>query len=60
MKKIKDNICPQNAICDNVKVCDANIVDELGYGFPIPIIENGKCIYCEKCQAAYLKSCSLS
>jgi hypothetical protein len=57
MKKIKNNVCPQNSTCENVKVCDASLVEELGYGFPGPIIENNKCIYCEKCTAAYLKTC---
>ncbi len=60
MKKIRENICPQNATCPNVKICDASLIEELGYGFPIPIVENGKCIYCEKCQAAYLKKCLIN
>lgn len=59
MKKIKDNICPQNAVCNNVKNCSAMNIEEIGYGFPIPMIENNKCTYCEKCKAAYLQICTL-
>ncbi|MEI8390037.1 MAG: 4Fe-4S ferredoxin [bacterium] len=59
MRKIKENICPQNSTCMNVKNCCANLIEELGYGFPAPMIENEKCTYCEKCTAAHIKSCSI-
>lgn len=59
MKKIKDNICPQNATCDEVKSCSAMNIEEIGYGLPIPMIENNRCTYCKICKAAYLKQCTL-
>lgn len=59
MKKIRENICPQNAICPNVKACNASVIEQIGYGLPIPTIENGKCSYCESCKAAELKFCSM-
>lgn len=59
MKKIKENICPRNATCPNVKECNAAVIEQIGYGAPIPTIENGKCTYCEKCKSAELKYCSI-
>ena len=59
MKKIRENICPQNATCPNVKNCNVSAIEIIGYGAPAQMIENGKCIYCEKCNAAELKSCSI-
>ena len=59
MQKIKENICPQNATCCNVKNCDVSLIEEIGYGLPVSMIENSKCTYCEKCQAAYLRSCRI-
>jgi len=59
MKKIKENICPQNSICPNVKNCNASVIEQIGYGSPIPIIENGKCTYCGKCKVPELKCCCI-
>ena len=59
MKKIKENICPQNATCPSVKACNASVIEQIGYGSPIPTIENGKCSYCESCKASELKCCSI-
>lgn len=60
MKKIRENICPQNATCLNVKECNASGIEQFGYGAPIPTIENGKCTYCEICKASELKYCSIA
>lgn len=59
MNKIKENICPQNATCPNVKTCPASVIERIGYGLPFPLIENGKCSYCGKCTACELKCCSM-
>lgn len=59
MKKIKNNICPKNCTCPNVKECNASVIEQIGYGFPIPTVEEDKCNYCEKCKAAELKYCSI-
>lgn len=59
MKKIRENICPKNATCPNVKNCNVFHIEELGYGSPIPTIVDGKCSYCQKCQASELKYCSI-
>lgn len=59
MDKIRENICPKNTTCPNVKNCNASLIEQIGYGAPIPTIENGKCTYCEICKAAELKFCTL-
>jgi hypothetical protein len=59
MKKIKENICPQNATCPDVKECNISAIEQIGYGIPIPVIENGKCSYCERCKANELQACSI-
>ena len=60
MKKIRENICPQNATCPSVKEGNASVIEQIGYGAPIPTIENGKCSYCKSCQASELKYCSIN
>jgi len=60
MIKLKENICPQNTICPDVKVCNASHIEQIGYGSPIPTIEDEKCTYCESCKAGKLKCCMIN
>ena len=41
MKKITENIRPQNATYLKLKECNASVIEHLGYGAPIPIIKEG-------------------
>lgn len=60
MNYIRENICPQNATCQNVKNCSVAAIEIIGYGAPVQMIEKGKCNYCDKCKSTELKSCSLN